>query len=294
MDPVAALLHQYRTDRATWHCQFPLFLALPEPLRANAVRSHEMPAREGTNHVSVDRLHMDTWPAAVYAVGDVHGCRRQLLALESAVIEDAAAILGEKWIVMLGDYIDRGPESAGVVDHLLQPPPHGFVRHTLRGNHEQMMLDFLDDPRSNLHWLDQGGAATLASYGVDVDRTLARLNDPEALLGQIAERVPPSHIEFLRGLPVLLGLPGWLFVHAGLRPGIGLEQQSMEDLLWIRDPFLYGPGLPGIRVVHGHTPVPAPEFTPARIGIDTGCFLTGRLTGLRITPDGLTKVLTVP
>lgn len=244
--------------------------------------------------MSVDRLLSDTWPAAVYAVGDVHGCRRQLLALERAILEDAAAIPGEKWIVMLGDYIDRGPESAGVVDHLLQPPPDGFLRHALRGNHEQMMLDFLDDPRSNLHWLDQGGAATLASYGVDRAQAFGRSDDLAALLGQIAERVPSSHIEFLRGLPVLVGLPGWLFVHAGLRPGVGLERQSTEDLLWIRDPFLYGPGMPGIRVVHGHTPTPAPEFTPTRIGIDTGCFLTGRLTGLRVMRDGSTKVLTAP
>ena len=245
--------------------------------------------------MSVGRLLWDTWPAAVYAVGDVHGCLTQLLALEQAILEDAADIPGEKWLVMLGDYIDRGPESAGVLEHLLQPPPGGFLRHALRGNHEQMMLDFLDDPLSNLHWLGQGATATLASYGVEVAAdALAQSDGLAALLSQIAQHVPCSHIEFLRSLPVLLGLPGWVFVHAGVRPGVGLERQSTEDLLWIRDPFLHGPGLAGIRVVHGHTPTPAPEFTPTRIGIDTGCFVTGRLTGLRITPEGSTRLLAVP
>jgi serine/threonine protein phosphatase 1 len=241
--------------------------------------------------VADDRPAFDAWPAAVYAVGDVHGCLDQLVELEGRIVADGEGIGGEKWIVMLGDYIDRGPHSAAVVAHLLRPPPAGFRRFALRGNHEQMMLDFLADPEANLYWLDQGGWETLASYGIEA--ALKRQASSGTPLAHIAERIPASHRAFMASLPVLLSLPGWLFVHAGVRPGIGIDRQDAEDLIWIRGPFLDGPGMTGVRVVHGHTPGPEPVFTPARIGIDTQCYLTGRLTGLRVTPDGATKIIAV-
>ncbi len=232
------------------------------------------------------------WPAAVYAIGDVHGCHRQLAALEQAIIADAAALRGEKWLVTLGDYVDRGPDSASVIEHLLRPLPSGFRRFTLRGNHEQMMLDFLRDPETCAYWIEEGGDATLKSYGVDLTAEYV----PETLLtdfmAHVLARIPKAHLKFIAGLPLFLSLPGWLFVHAGVRPGVDIDHQSAEDLTWIRESFLNGPGMPGVRVVHGHTPTPEPVVTPTRIGIDTRCFMSGRLTAVRVTPDGETEFLT--
>ena len=243
------------------------------------------PARE--NIRLLPRRHLDTWPAAIYAIGDVHGCLSQLRALEAAIASDAAGIAGAKWMVTLGDLVDRGPDSAGVIAHVLAPAPPGFTRICLRGNHEQMLLDFLADPDANGLWLAQGGEETLKSYGV---RRALRSSSRAAAL---AKKMPVAHREFLETLPVLLTAPGWAFVHAGLRPGVALDRQDDKDLIWIRGPFLDGPPIPGLRVVHGHTLVDEPEVLLARINIDTGCFASGRLTAVRITPDGATRLLGV-
>jgi serine/threonine protein phosphatase 1 len=237
------------------------------------------------------RLFSDTFPAAVYAVGDVHGCYRQLVTIEDEIAADAEAIAGDKLIVMLGDYIDRGPESAAVIEHLAGPPPEGFRRICLRGNHEHMFLDFLGDPLEHLYWLEEGGMETLDSYGID----LGRFDDDDIvdhLIGRIDATIPRSQLDFIAALPLMLVLPGFIFVHAGIRPGVAIDRQSDEDLIWIREPFLSGPAQPGYRVVHGHTPGAEPVVTPARYGLDTQCFLSGRLTALRITPDGKTRFLT--
>lgn len=226
------------------------------------------------------RLAFDAWPAAVYAVGDVHGCLAQLLALERQIFVDGGRIAGEKWIVMLGDYIDRGPNAAGVVSHLLTPVPEGWRRFCLLGNHEQMMLDFLGDADAFSFWLEEGGLSTLRSYTADPD-------DPEG--GEVS--VPGAHLRFLVELPISLSLPGWLFVHAGIRPGVPLAAQTDEDMILIRRPFLDAMDLDGLRVVHGHTPGRAPVVTPARIGVDTHCFASGRLTAVRVLPDGATRFL---
>jgi serine/threonine protein phosphatase 1 len=228
------------------------------------------------------RLAFDEWPAAVYAVGDVHGCLAQLLALEHQIIADGRRVAGEKWLVMLGDYIDRGPDSAGVVAHLLEPLPEGWRRICLLGNHEQMMLDFLQDAEAFAFWLDEGGLATLESYAA-----AAADGDDEAEVV-----MPGAHLRFLAGLPISLSLPGWLFVHAGIRPGVPLADQTDDDLIFIRRPFLDATDFGGLRVVHGHTPGRAPVDTPARIGIDTHCFHSGRLTAVRVLPDGSTKFFT--
>lgn len=226
------------------------------------------------------RLSFASWPAVVYAIGDIHGCLPQLLALERRIEHDAAAFEGEKWIVTLGDYVDRGAFSSQVIAHLLQPPPPGLRRFSLVGNHEQMMLDFLDDPVAHPYWLEEGGAATLASY--------AAASEAENLL----VAVPAEHVRFLRDLPVSLSLPGYCFVHAGIRPGRSLAAQRDEDLIWIREPFLSAPLAGGLRVIHGHTPGPRPVVTRHRICVDTQCFLSGALTAVRLTPAGDVGFLT--
>lgn len=237
------------------------------------------------------RLTHDTWPAAVYAIGDVHGYLDQLVGLEEQIIEDGARLTGEKWIVTLGDYIDRGPNSAGVVDHLLQPLPASWRRIALAGNHDDILLQYLRDPKQFGWWLLEGGTETMESYDIDVDRILDGPEAETTLRDTFRARLPAEHLALLSALPVSLSLPGWFFVHAGIRPGVPLADQTDDDLMWIRAPFLSTQRQDGVTVVHGHTPVREPVVTAWRIGLDTHCFSTGTLTGLRVTPDGTTNFL---
>ncbi len=237
------------------------------------------------------RLSFDRWPAALYAIGDVHGCLPQLLDIEQQIEVDARGTKGEKWIVMLGDYVDRGPQSAQVLEHLLRPAPPGFKRFCLLGNHEQMMLDFLDDPVAHAYWLEQGGLETLRSYGL---RLGAVSGANKVRFRSVRQHIPDDHQRFLDALPISLSLPGWVFVHAGIRPGRPLAEQSDEDLIWIREPFLSGRLAGAPRVVHGHTPSPGPVVTEHRVCLDTQCFLTDRLTAARIALSGELSFLTSP
>ena len=211
----------------------------------------------------------------VYAVGDVHGCADRLEALHQQIERDAAGSPVEQGLVVhLGDYIDRGPDSAKVVRRLLELTSlAGMAVVSLRGNHEQMMLDALrDDGRNAKQWLRNGGDATLASWDVSP-------NDPAAWPSAIA----PAELGFLQALPLYHRVDGYVFVHAGLRPGRPLAAQVAEDLLWIRDGFLdyFGPILPDapeVGVVHGHTPALRPRRGGRRLGIDTGAAMGGVLT----------------
>jgi serine/threonine protein phosphatase 1 len=241
--------------------------------------------------MSRPRLAFHSWPAAIYAIGDVHGCIEQLVELEARIAEDGLGIEGEKWLVTVGDHVDRGPDSRAVIEHVMGPAPAGFRRFSLLGNHEQMMLDFFDNPSAHAYWLDEGGTATLASYGIELDYPPMRAHEPVRQL--IAERFPAEQRRFLDTLPIYLSLPGWLFVHAGIRPGIPLGMQSDEDLIWIRAPFLTSQLTGGLRVVHGHTPGKDIVATPHRIDIDTHCYQTGRLSAVRVTPDGRTAFFSV-
>jgi serine/threonine protein phosphatase 1 len=235
------------------------------------------------------RLAFHTWPAAVYAIGDVHGCLDQLLALETLIAQDGGDIAGEKWLVTIGDHIDRGPHSRGVIEHVMGPAPAGFRRFSLLGNHEAILLDFLDNPAAHAYYLEEGGLETLASYGLDFDVPLrSQAAAREKLAG-----FPQTHADFIADLPIYLSLPGWLFVHAGIRPGIPLAMQTDDDLVWIRSPFLTSQLTGGLRVVHGHTPGPDIVATPHRIDIDTHCFSTGKLSAVRVKPDGTTKFFSV-
>ena len=231
----------------------------------------------------------DHWPAAIYAIGDIHGCRAELDLLHARIFADAAAIDGDKWLVYLGDYVDRGPNSAGVLDALLAPLPKDFRRFTLSGNHEAVMLDFLAAPSIEHGWMSFGGIETLASYGMEA-RSLAGVPAPERI-GLLKQYIPQAHLDLLDNLAFTLSLPGVVFVHAGLRMGVPIALQQERDLLWIRQEFYDAPPEPGLLVVHGHTPAAEPVVTPSRICVDTGAFATGVLTAVRLLPDGDRKFI---
>jgi len=212
----------------------------------------------------------------VYAVGDIHGCTAELGRLMDAILSDRADWDGTCHLVFLGDYVDRGPDSRGTVERLLAPPA-GFEVRYLRGNHEQTLLDFVDDASLYRGWKDFGGRETLLSYGV----TPPRFDEPSALEeARLAFRsaLPPSHLAFFHSLPLSLTIGSYFFAHAGVRPGVVLERQSAEDLMWIRDEFLLSPVDFGKVVVHGHTPTEQPVRRANRIGVDTGAYATGLLT----------------
>jgi serine/threonine protein phosphatase 1 len=230
------------------------------------------------------RLSIDPWAfAAIYAIGDVHGCYDALVEAERRIAADAEAFAGEKLIVLLGDYVDRGKRSRDVLQHLCLPAPAGFQRVALCGNHDDAFLRFLENPQANTDWLKYGGAETLYSYGIDVAYLLGQGRSLDELCSAIRASVPAEHLELLRSMPIVLSVGGLIFVHAGVRPGISLDSQSDRDLMWIREPFITeGPQLPSL-VVHGHTPGADPDFGSGRIGIDTAAFATGRLTVLKIS-----------
>jgi serine/threonine protein phosphatase 1 len=226
----------------------------------------------------------------VYAVGDVHGCVTELKALEARIVEDAASRPGRKLIVMLGDYVDRGPHSAQVLDHLIAPPSKGFDRISLCGNHDELFLQYLLDPWTNDGWVTRmGGDDALISYGIDA-RHVLEIGGLAALAEVVEAEVPAAHLEFLRQLSSCVRIGDVVFAHAGLRPGIAIEAQDEQDLIWIREPFLTeGPRLP-VVVVHGHTPASKPVWGTGRLGIDTACYSTGVLTAARVI-DGQIEIL---
>lgn len=222
---------------------------------------------------------------AVYAVGDIHGRLDLLEDLLRRIQEDAGRNTGdtERMLIFLGDYIDRGPASRGVVDRLLEGPLDGFVTVRLMGNHEEALLSFLDSISDGLDWLTFGGLETLLSYGVPL-RTLPNTGQQVIELRQaLAEAVPKTHLDFFRRCIFRHSIGDYVFVHAGVRPGIALEKQTSSDLMWIRDDFLrVRVPLPGRVVVHGHTIVDLPQDRTHRINLDTGAFVSGRLTCLAL------------
>lgn len=231
-------------------------------------------------------------PDFVYAVGDVHGCLDQLRRLEDQIDAHIQAHGQNAVIVYLGDYVDRGPASAGVVQHLLGHGPGLTERVMLAGNHELMMLDFLAAPKPGHAWLKFGGEETLASYGID-PATL--FEGGRRLAAQkILAYMPDDHIAFLRERPGCIAFPGITLVHAGLRPGIPLEQQLMQDMLWARFPEnSFAEVQPFGLLVHGHTPGVKPVVEAHRICVDTGAYATGVLTAVCVDRNGEATFLSV-
>ncbi len=197
------------------------------------------------------------------------------------ILEDAARMPESRNVVVyLGDYVDRGPDSAGVVERLLAEPLRNFESIYLKGNHEDLLLQFLADVSVAPAWIPIGGSDTLESYGVAARSFVHEPSELAELQKCFQQNLPPRHLAFFEGLSQSHIEGDYAFVHAGVWPGVPLAQQRPRDLMWIRDEFLYSGEDHGYVVVHGHTPSEYPEYQRNRINIDTGAFYTGRLTAL--------------
>jgi serine/threonine protein phosphatase 1 len=212
----------------------------------------------------------------LYAIGDIHGRLDLLERAITAIEHDVAEHGPDALTVTLGDYVDRGPASRGVLDRLAGNPfPTPYV--ALKGNHESLLDAFLADPTVGLQWRRLGGLETLHSYGVPVSGLMVGRGLDDAAEG-LRAALPEEHTRFLQSLKTSHGHGKYFLCHAGVRPGVPLDRQDENDLLWIRDEFLRSKMDFGKIVVHGHTPIEQPEVLPNRINIDTGAFATGQLT----------------
>lgn len=225
----------------------------------------------------------------LYAVGDVHGCYDLLRALLAEINRDAAERYPNitPMLVMCGDYVDRGPDSAKVLTALTWLLRSGAVDVTLlEGNHEAMLRMFIDQPAAHARWLSFGGAATLQSYGVNVPDGNPDEATATMLRDRLLDAMPASHSRLLDCLEPMVITGDYAFVHAGVQPGVPLAAQRREDLLWIRGEFLDHLDPSAAVIVHGHTwKDDRATVLPHRIGIDTGAYETGVLTALRIEDE---------
>jgi len=228
----------------------------------------------------------------IYAIGDVHGCLSHLKALlhniteddasrtlsESTFAENEAPPLKEKRLIFLGDYVDRGPDSKGVIEELVTLQKRSPGNVFLKGNHEAALLDFIANPQRHGEWLHWGGAETLESYGL----THVWSREETDLAAEFSRKIPTTHRAFLESLELMHIEGDYVFVHAGLKPGVALEEQDASDLMWIRSEFHQTPSekRPERTVVHGHHPVKKPDDEGWRINVDTGAYSTGKLTAV--------------
>jgi serine/threonine protein phosphatase 1 len=224
----------------------------------------------------------------LYAIGDVHGRLDLLRAMHAEIRAELMRDRPDDWrIVHLGDYVDRGPDSAGVIAFLMERIAEDGRVVALAGNHDMALLDFLREGDRTQMFRRFGGNDTARSYGTHVD--FATASSAEAGRMALAAAIPPSHLDFLRGLPRSAEFGDFFFCHAGIRPGVPLDRQDPQDLIWIRDAFLNFPGLHPKVVVHGHTPQDQAEIMPNRVNLDTLAYASGRLTALAV--DGSKKRL---
>lgn len=217
-----------------------------------------------------------------YAIGDVHGCLRLLDELLVTIeADDRARGPARTFVVLLGDLVDRGPDTCGVLERLSNWRPAWATPVFLMGNHEEFFLSVLDgDADLVANWLTFGGAECAASYGL-TDGWMLNAST-QGIAQEFYRRVPRAHADFVRGFGDSFRFGDYLFVHAGIRPGRSLEDQVPKDMRWIREGFLDDRSDHGVVVVHGHTIVEAPEERANRIGIDTGAYKGGPLTALGI------------
>jgi serine/threonine protein phosphatase 1 len=220
----------------------------------------------------------------VYAIGDIHG-RLDLFETLIAAVEadDAEAVKARTTVVLLGDLVDRGPDSAGVIARARQWKQHRRL-HVLAGNHEEMFLLSFQKKDVLRHFLRFGGRETLESYGIAANPKNKK--ELEALQEAMHDRVPAADLEFIREMEDRVVVGDYAFVHAGIVPQIALDKQAGADLRWIREPFLSSEERHSHMIVHGHTIYSKPELRTNRIGIDTGAFASGRLTALVLEGTG--------
>jgi len=218
----------------------------------------------------------------VYAVGDIHGHKERLAALHRLIVDDAArSSERRRVIVYVGDYYDRGPDSAGVVEMLIEHPLDGFDSVFLKGNHEEIVLRFLDgDLETGANWIAHGGNTMLQSYGVACDSAWPDYSDLVDYQQALSACFPPAHRTFLESLALSHVEGDYAFVHAGIRPGVPLSRQEGSDLMWIREEFHESDADHGYVIVHGHTPVKKVVNRFNRIDIDTGAGFGRALTAV--------------
>ncbi len=236
------------------------------------------------------QLHLHPQPPLAYVVGDIHGQLDLYRKLEARIAAEAAGT--PALVVLVGDLIDRGPNSAGVLDFVMARAPQGLQRQVIMGNHEEMFLRYLDAPRAEARWLDYGGRETLASYGIYGDP--ARGFDlPDKRLRQMFEAsIPAEHIAWLRALPGALNLGERYFIsHSGIDPTKPLAAQDARDLMWSRG--FTAPPPEGVTVIHGHTPVDTVDLRGPYIDVDTGAYATGRLSAVRLAPHAPPELVEV-
>ena len=246
----------------------------------------------------------------IYAVGDVHGCSDLYDRLETEIRADAHNRAPNRpiLVVLLGDFIDRGPDSAGMVERLLedmsaQSGTAPLKRISLLGNHERMFQKFLDAPSTNAAWLNYGGVETLASYGLYPSETGQFEMSDRRFAQAVYSVIPDSHRKYLNKLPTSLRVPGYLLCHAALDPTRPLRDQDEEPMLWGKPEALdnASPDSPlltemadlGLQLVHGHVPQLEPQQTGSRINLDTGAYTTGNLSAACLGPGELVAFLQV-
>jgi serine/threonine protein phosphatase 1 len=218
----------------------------------------------------------------VYAIGDIHGRLDLLEQLLEMIDQEAAGAPGKQVIrIFLGDYIDRGSASAGVIERLIEIRQRDPGAVFLRGNHEQVLLEFLDSPERYESWRAFGADETLISYNV-APPAFEDLRAYEETRNALRLELPPEHLAFVNATAYSKVIGDYLFVHAGIRPGVFLGEQRPHDMMWIRDEFLNSPAKFEKIVVHGHTPRDKPDIRPNRIGVDTKAYKSGRLTALAL------------
>ena len=221
----------------------------------------------------------------LYAIGDVHGRRDLLVRMHEAIDAEIARDRPGDWrIVHLGDYCDRGPDTKGVLDFIIARQAEDARILSLRGNHDDGMLNFLKASGEWRIFTNNGGETTASSYGVQAD-----FSTPwtlEASRDALNAAMPAAHRAFLEALPYQADFGDFMFCHAGVRPGVPLDGQYPQDLIWIRDAFLHHDGLYARVIVHGHTPVDGVDIRRNRVNLDTRAFASGRLSAIAIEGDG--------
>ncbi|MBW8302884.1 MAG: serine/threonine protein phosphatase [Brevundimonas sp.] len=224
----------------------------------------------------------------VWAIGDVHGRLDLLKPLVGAILADAAATVADrKVVIFLGDYIDRGPDSRGVIRYLVDLPKDASIEwRFLKGNHEEAMLTFLDDPTFGANWCEYGGDAALASYGLKPPEMRHRTEAWARVAADLDHKITAMERAFLENLELSISVGGYFFAHAGARPGLPLDRQTERDLMWIRNSFLDSDARFEKVVVHGHTPTREVHIDHRRIGVDTKAYDSGVLSAVRLEGPG--------